>query len=43
MQNIRKGVPSKLEEIIARCMQKKREERFQSAQEILNEIKLVKT
>lgn len=39
---IRKDVPQKLEEIIIKCMEKKREDRYQSAQEILNEIKLVK-
>jgi serine/threonine protein kinase len=43
MQKIRKDVPARLEEIIFKCMEKKREERYQSAQEILNEIKLVKT
>lgn len=43
MRNLRKDVPPKLQEVIARCMEKKREERYQSAQEILNEIKLVKT
>ncbi len=39
---IRKEVPKKLAEIVAKCMEKKRENRYQSAQEILNEIKLIK-
>ncbi len=38
---IRKDVPQKLSDIIAKCMEKKRENRYQSAQEILNEIRLV--
>jgi tetratricopeptide (TPR) repeat protein len=39
---IRKEVPKKLAEIVTKCMEKKRENRYQSAQEILNEIKLIK-
>ncbi|MEN8152582.1 MAG: protein kinase [Acidobacteriota bacterium] len=35
-------VPDKLEEIVTRCMEKKREDRYQSAQEILNDIKSIK-
>lgn len=38
----RKDVPDKLMKIVERCMEKKREDRYQSAQEILNEIKLIK-
>lgn len=43
MRKIRKDVPESLEKLISKCMEKKRENRFQSAQEILNEIKQVKT
>ncbi len=43
MCKLRKDVPQKLEEIIFKCMEKKREDRYQSAQEILNEIKLIRT
>jgi serine/threonine-protein kinase len=43
MAKLRKDVPELLEKIIFKCMAKKREERYQSAQEILNDIKLVKT
>ncbi|MCI0470245.1 MAG: protein kinase [Candidatus Aminicenantes bacterium] len=39
----RSDVPPKLIFIIEKCMEKKREDRYQSAQEILNEIKLIKT
>jgi tetratricopeptide (TPR) repeat protein len=42
MNKIRKDVPEKLVQIIAKCMEKKRENRYQSAQEILNEIKTIK-
>lgn len=38
----REEVPDKLIEIVAKCMEKRREDRYQSAQEILNEIKLIK-
>ncbi|MCP5050896.1 MAG: protein kinase [bacterium] len=43
LRKLRKEVPEKLDEIIAKCMEKKREDRYQSAQEILNDIKLIKT
>jgi len=43
IKKIRDNVPDKLLEIVERCMEKKREDRYQSAQEILNEIKLIKT
>jgi len=42
LRKIRKDVPDKLNEIVVKCMEKKRENRYQSAQEILNEIKLIK-
>lgn len=42
MKDIRSDVPDKLIEIIEKCMEKKREDRFQSAQEILNQIKQIK-
>jgi len=38
----RGDIPGKLVEIVDRCLAKKREDRFQSAQEILNQIKLIK-
>lgn len=41
IKKIRADVPDKLMEIIERCMAKKREQRYQSAQEILNEIRLI--
>ncbi len=43
LKNYRSDVPDKLIEIIEKCMEKRREDRYQSAQEILNEIKLIKT
>ena len=43
IKKIRKDIPDKLVDIVEKCMEKKREDRYQSAQEILNEIKLVKT
>lgn len=43
LTKIRRDVPDKLSQIIVKCMEKKRENRYQSAQEILNEIKLVST
>jgi tetratricopeptide (TPR) repeat protein len=43
MRKIRADVPDTLVKIIEKSMEKKRENRFQSAQEILNEIKKVKT
>ena len=42
IKKIRKDVPDKLAQIVSKCMEKKREKRYQSAQEILNEIKLIK-
>ncbi len=43
IKNYRNDVPDKLVEIVGKCLEKKREDRYQSAQEILNEIKLIKT
>ena len=43
IQELRKDIPEKLIAIIEKCMEKKRENRFQSAQEVLNEIKTIKT
>jgi tetratricopeptide (TPR) repeat protein len=43
IKNYRSDVPDKLIEIVEKCMEKRREDRYQSAQEILNEIKLIKT
>jgi tetratricopeptide (TPR) repeat protein len=43
LTKIRNDVPGKLSQIVVKCMEKKRENRFQSAQEILNEIKLIST
>lgn len=43
LTKMRRDVPEKLSQIIVKCMEKKRENRYQSAQEILNEIKLVST
>ncbi len=42
LKEIRNDVPEKLIEIIEKCMEKKREDRYQSAQEILNQIKQIK-
>lgn len=42
LTKIRREVPKQLSDIVVKCMEKKRENRFQSAQEILNEIKLIK-
>jgi tetratricopeptide (TPR) repeat protein len=42
IREIRPEIPEKFEEIIIKCMAKKREDRFQSAQAILNEIKTIK-
>lgn len=41
IKKIRADVPDKLMEIVEKCMAKKRELRYQSAQEILNEIRLI--
>ncbi len=41
IKELRSDVPEKIEEIIIKCMEKKREDRYQSAQEILNEIKQI--
>jgi len=38
----RKEIPAKLVGIVEKCMEKKREDRYQSAQAILNEIKTIK-
>jgi tetratricopeptide (TPR) repeat protein len=42
VKEIRSDVPDKLIGIIEKCMEKKREDRYQSAQEILNQIKQIK-
>ncbi|MCX6584091.1 MAG: protein kinase [Candidatus Aminicenantes bacterium] len=42
IKSVRPDTPDKLVEIVEKCMQKRREDRYQSAQEILNEIKLIK-
>ncbi|MCK5057027.1 MAG: protein kinase [Candidatus Aminicenantes bacterium] len=39
----RNDIPARLIRIVEKCMEKKREDRYQSAQEILNDIKLIKT
>ena len=43
ISGFRQDIPKKLIEIVEKCMEKRREDRYQSAQEILNEIKLIKT
>ncbi len=43
IKNYRQDIPDRLIYIVEKCMEKKREDRFQSAQEILNEIKQIKT
>ncbi len=43
IHELRKDLPEKLIGIIEKCMEKKRENRFQSAQDVLNEIKTIKT
>jgi serine/threonine protein kinase len=43
IKKFRTDIPQKLVDIVEKCMQKRREDRYQSAQEILNEIKLIKT
>jgi tetratricopeptide (TPR) repeat protein len=42
IKELRDDMPSRLEDIIRKCMEKKREDRYQSAQEILNDIKQIK-
>jgi serine/threonine-protein kinase len=42
IKELREETPEKLIEIVTKCMEKRREDRYQSAQEILNEIKLIK-
>ena len=42
INKLRVNVPDKLAEIVERCLEKKREDRYQSAQEVLNEIKYIK-
>ncbi|MCK4764339.1 MAG: protein kinase [Candidatus Aminicenantes bacterium] len=43
IKNYRSDIPGPLIYIVEKCMEKKREDRFQSAQEILNAIKQIKT
>lgn len=43
IKKYRDDVPPKLIYIVEKCMEKKREDRYQSAQEILNDIKLIQT
>lgn len=40
--SFRKDIPERLAQIVEKCMEKKREDRYQSAQDILNEIKNIK-
>ena len=42
IRELRPDVPDSLQEIVEKCMEKKRERRFQSAQEVLNVIKNIK-
>jgi tetratricopeptide (TPR) repeat protein len=42
IKKFRADIPDKLIAIIEKCMEKKRENRFQSAMEVLNEIKTIK-
>ena len=42
IRKFRDDVPEKLCHIIEKCMEKKREQRFQSAMEVLNEMKTIK-
>ncbi len=42
IKQFRRDIPDKLIQIIEKCMEKKRENRYQSAQEVLNEIKTIK-
>ena len=42
IKKFRNDIPDKLIAIIEKCMEKKRENRFQSAMEVLNEIKTIK-
>jgi tetratricopeptide (TPR) repeat protein len=42
IKKYRSDIPEKLCYIIEKCMEKKREQRFQSAMEVLNEIKTIK-
>ncbi len=42
IKSIVPDIPDKLVHIIEKCMKKKREERYQSAQEVLNDIKSIK-
>ncbi len=42
IRKFRADVPEKLCHIIEKCMEKKREQRFQSAMEVLNEMKTIK-
>lgn len=41
VSQLRPDTPDRLQEVVERCMAKKREDRFQSAQEVLNKIKTV--
>ncbi len=43
LRQLRPETPDRLEEVVQKCMAKKREDRYQSAQEVLNIIKTVKT
>ncbi len=42
IHSLRKQIPEQLVKIVERCMEKRREDRYQSAQDILNAIKLIK-
>ena len=41
IKKLREEIPSSLAEIVEKCMGKKREDRYQSSQEILNQIKTI--
>lgn len=43
IKKLRPDVPENLTKIVEKCMEKKREDRYQSAGEILNELKTIKT
>jgi tetratricopeptide (TPR) repeat protein len=42
VKTLRNDIPDKLAAIVEKCLEKKRESRYQSAMEVLNEIKIIK-
>ncbi len=42
LKSLRSDIPDKLAAIVEKCLEKKRESRFQSAMEVLNDIKVIK-